>query len=183
MRPAAYRRILGIVAAAALGALALPGGAQAASRNWHGCGKAATQLAANLAGVPAALDADAGLARVFGDERPSVAYGSVYRAFCADFDGDGDLDRAAQYACCTVSSPSPVFILRSDVTTFAIAYKRLRAAIFRVRRSGRRLILREPKYSPNDANCCPSHYRDRTLRWTGTRFKVTTKIRRAPHAG
>lgn len=50
----------------------------------------------------------------------------------------------------------------------------------RIRRAGRALVVREPKYSPSDANCCPSRYRDRKLRWTGTRFESTIRIRRAP---
>lgn len=169
-----------IAAAAAIGGLLLPASAaQAASRNWHGCSKDATTVAAATAGVPAALDADPGLRNIFEPQPPSATFTAVYRAYCADFDGDGDVDRAAMYACCTVSSPSPVVILRNNGASFAIVYKRLRAPIFRIRRSGRRLILREPKYSSNDANCCPSHFRDRTLRWTGSRIKATVRIRRA----
>jgi len=61
--------------------------------------------------------------------------------------------------------------------------KRFGTPIFRIRRSGRKLVLREPKYSSNDPNCCPSRYRDRTLRWTATRIKATTRIRRAPNIG
>ena len=172
--------LLLVAAAAVIGALLLPtSAAQAASRNWHGCSKDATKIAADLAGVPAALDANPGLRSIFGDQLPSATFNAVYRAYCADFDGDGDVDRAAQYACCTVSSPSPVVILRNNGASFAIVYKRLRAPIFRIRRSGRKLVLREPKYSSNDANCCPSSYRDRTLRWTGTRIKATVRTRRA----
>ena len=171
-------------AAAAVGAALLPvTAAQAASRNWHGCNRTATTFVANFAGVPAALDANPGLRRTFGDQLPSATFSAVYRAYCADFDGDGDVDRAAQYACCTVSSPSPVVILRNNGASFAIVYKRFGTPIFRIRRSGRKLVLREPKYSSNDANCCPSRYRDRTLRWTGTRIKATTRIRRAPNIG
>jgi len=170
-------------AVAAAAALLPPTAAQAASRNWHGCNRAATTFAANLAGVPAALDANPALRRVFGDQLPSATFSAVSRAYCADFDGDGDVDRAAQYVCCTVSSPSPFVVLRNTGASFAIVYKRFGAPIFRIRRSGRKLVLREPKYSSNDANCCPSRYRDRTLRWTGTRIKATTRIRRAPGIG
>jgi len=176
--------LLLVAAAAVIGALLLPtSAAQAASRNWHGCSRTTTTVAANVAGVPAALDANPGLRSIFGDQLPSATFNTVYRAYCADFDGDGDVDRAAQYACCTVSSPSPVVILRNNGARFAIVYKRLRAPIFRIRRSGRKLVLREPKYSSNDANCCPSRYRDRTLRWTGSRIKATVRIRRAPGIG
>jgi len=169
------------VATAVLGAmLSNVTAADAASRNWHGCGKSSTTAAANLAGVPAVMDADSGLGGVFGQDAPSAIYGPVYRAFCADFDGDGDLDRAAEYVCCTVSSPSPIVILRNSGSSFAIAYKKLGNPVFRFRAKGRALVVREPKYSSMDANCCPSHYRERTLRWTGTRFKTTIRIRRAP---
>jgi len=62
-------------AAAAVGAVLLPVTvAQAAtSRNWHGCNRTATTFAANLAGVPAALDANPGLRRTFGDQLPSAS--------------------------------------------------------------------------------------------------------------
>ena len=100
-------------AVAAAAALLPPTAAQAASRNWHGCNRAATTFAANLAGVPAALDANPALRRVFGDQLPSATFSAVSRAYCADFDGDGDVDRAAQYVCCTVSSPSPFVVLRN----------------------------------------------------------------------
>ena len=121
-------------AAAAVGAVLLPVTvAQAAtSRNWHGCNRTATTFAANLAGVPAALDANPGLRRTFGDQLPSATFSAVSRAYCADFDGDGDVDRAAQYACCTVSSPSPVVILRNNGASFAIVYKRFGTPIFRL---------------------------------------------------
>ena len=166
-------------AVAVVGVALLPvAAAEGASRDWHGCGRDATKAAADLAGVPGVLDADPGLGEVFGGGRPSAVYNGVYRAYCADFDGDGDVDRAAQYVCCTVSSPSPVVILRNNTTSFAIVYKRLRAPVFRIRRGGRKLVLREPKYSPMDANCCPSYFRDRTLRWTGTRIKATVRVRR-----
>lgn len=181
MRPPAHRRARGFAVAAALASAFLPSGAaEAANRNWHGCSRGATQAAAELAGVPAALDADPRLRNIFGDEPPSRTYNGVRRAYCADFDGDGDIDRAALYACCTVSSPSPVVILRNNRTSFAIVYKRLHAPVLRVRRAGRALVVREPKYSSTDANCCPSRYRDRILRWTGTRFNSTIRVRRAP---
>jgi len=180
--PRAVLRVVG--AAAAVGAALLPvTAAEAASRDWHGCSRTATTVAASLAGVPAALDANPRLRSIFGDQLPSATFHTVYRAYCADFDGDGDVDRAAQYACCTVSSPSPVAILRNNGASFEIVYKRFGAPIFRVRRSGRKLVLREPKYSSNDANCCPSRFRDRTLRWTGTRIKATVRIRRAASVG
>ena len=177
--------LLLVAAAAAIGALLLPVTAAqaAASRNWHGCSRTTTTVAANAAGVPAALDANPRLRSIFLDPPPSAEFPTVSGAYCADFDGDGDVDRAAMYSCCTVSSPSPVVILRNNGASFAIVYKRFGAPIFRIRRLGRKLVLREPKYSSDDANCCPSRFRDRTLRWTGSRIKATVRIRRAPGIG
>jgi len=170
----------GLAVVVALGVIAPPlSAAQAASRTWKGCSRVATKAAADVAGVPATLDGNPGLRRVFGDQAPSSTFTTVRRAFCADFDGDGDVDRAAMYACCTVSSPSPIVILRNNGTGFAIVYKRLGAPVFSFRRSGRALVLREPKYAASDANCCPSRIRSRRLRWTGSHFKSTVRTRHA----
>lgn len=184
MRIEAQRWTLTLAAAAAAAGFALPAPAsQAASRSWQDCGRAATKAAADGAGVPAALDADPGLRRIFAEPSASTTFDSVDRAYCADFDGDGDLDRAALYTCCTVSSPSPFVILRNRGTRFTIAYAKLASPVFRVRRAGRALVLREPRYSRSDANCCPSRYRDSALRWTGKRFKSNVRLRRAPRRG
>jgi len=41
------------------------------------------------------------------------------------------------------------------------------------------LVQREPKYAADDANCCPSQIRERTIHWSGRRFVITLRIRRA----
>jgi hypothetical protein len=40
----------------------------------------------------------------------------------------------------------------------------------------------QPHYGKNDANCCPSSFRQRRYTWTGTRFKAgkTKKVKKAP---
>ncbi len=154
--------------------------APAASRNWAACSKAMTKAAAGQAGVPARMDADPRLKSIFGDDAPSSVLTTISRSLCADYDGDGDVDRAALYKCCTVSSPSPIVILRNEGGgDYAIAYARLNDAVFSLRTSGRDLVEREPKYAPNDPNCCPSQIRERRIHWTGTRFKTTVRIRGA----
>lgn len=174
----ARRLLLALLTLTAI--IALPAAAHGASRSWHDCGRAATQTAATQAGLPARLDADGGLARVFDDEKPSTVYTKVTRALCADYDGDGDLDRAALYECCTVSSPGPFAVLRNDGATFAIAYARLSDAVFRLRGAGSRLVETTPKYARSDANCCPSRLTERRIRWTGSRFASSIRVRRAP---
>ncbi len=172
--------LVGVTATIALGAtLVVAAAAPAASRTWKPCDKAATKAAADQAGLPARMDGDARLRSVFGDDAPSTVLTTVSRSLCADFDGDGDLDRAALYKCCTVSSPSPIAILRKDGPGYAIAYARLNDAVFGLRTAGRDLVEREPKYARTDPNCCPSQIRERRIHWTGTRFKTTIRIRRA----
>jgi hypothetical protein len=153
------------------------GDASAARRDWHACSKTATKAAAEQAGLPARMDADASLRTVFGDVAPSSALTTVARSLCADFDGDGDVDRLARYTCCTVSSPSPVVILRRVGSGYAIVYARFDEAVFEVRGAGRDVIQEAPRYAPDDANCCPSKIRERRIRWTGTRFVTHVRIR------
>ena len=168
---------------AALTALLLAAGAQtasAASRTWRPCSKAATKAAAERAGLPARMDADARLRSIFGEDAPSSQLTSIGRSLCADFDGDGDLDRLALYRCCTVSSPAPFAILRKSGASYAIAYSRLNDAVITFSTAGRDLVEREPKYARTDANCCPSRVRERRIHWTGTGFATRVRIRAAP---
>ncbi len=160
-------------------ALAAAAPAPAASRQWHACSKAATKAAAEQAGLPARMDADERLRSIFGEQLPSASLTSIGRSLCADYDGDGDVDRLAMYRCCTVSSPAPFAILRNDGATYAITYARLNDAIFAIRTAGRDVVEREPSYSRTDANCCPSRIRERRIHWTGKRFKTTVRLRKA----
>ena len=125
------------------------------------------------------MDADPRLREIFGGDAPSTVLKTITRSLCADYDGDGDVDRLALYGCCTVSSPAPFAILRNDRTGYAVAYSRLSDIVFAIRTAGRDLIEREPKYARSDANCCPSRIRERRIRWTGTRFSTTVRVRRA----
>ncbi|MEY2514165.1 MAG: hypothetical protein QOJ89_1523 [bacterium] len=166
--------------AVALGAALIgAGGASAASRDWHACSKAATKAAAQQAGLPARMDADERLRTVFGGGAPSSVLTTIARSLCADFDGDGDVDRLAMYACCTVSSPSPFAILRNNRpgAGYAVAYSRLDDAVFSIRTAGRDLLERDPRYAAGDANCCPSRIRERRIHWSQTRFRTTVRIR------
>jgi hypothetical protein len=165
----------------ALGAtLIAASAAPAASRNWKPCDKAKTKAAAGQAGLPARMDADPRLQTIFGDDAPSSVLKTITRSLCADYDGDGDVDRAALYKCCTVSSPSPIAILRNEGGgDYTIAFSRLDDAVFALRTAGRDLIEREPKYARSDPNCCPSQIRERRVHWTGKRFATTVRIRRA----
>lgn len=171
-----------VLAAAALAGAALaPTPASAASRSWSDCGRAATTEAAVQAGLPARLDADRRLTQLLDPRRPSTVYTTASQALCADYDGDGDVDRLALLRCCTVSSPSPFAVLRNDGGRFAIAYARLSDPVFRLSPGRRRtLVERTPVYAAGDPNCCPSRLRERRISWTGDRFRSTTRIVRAP---
>jgi hypothetical protein len=165
--------------AAALAALMLAATpASAASRTWKPCSRTATKAAAERAGLPARMDADDRLRVIFGQDRPSSVLTSIGRSLCADYDGDGDVDRLALYRCCTVSSPAPFAILRRDGAAYAIAYARLHDTVFAIRASGRDLVEREPKYAREDANCCPSHVRERRIHWSDRRFETSVRLRR-----
>jgi hypothetical protein len=174
-------RSVKLIAAAACGAMLIASpAAPAASRTWNACDKALTKAAAGQAGVPARMDADPKLRAIFGNDAPSSVLKTISRSLCADYDGDGDVDRAALYKCCTVSSPSPIVILRNEGRgDYAIAFSRLHDAVFALRTAGRDLIEREPKYASTDPNCCPSQFRERRIHWTGRRFATTVRIRRA----
>jgi hypothetical protein len=158
-------------------AIAAPS-ASAVTAQWWACGKDASAKVAQAAGLPAAIDADPKLHDVFGEEKPSSIL-RLYRSYCADFDRDGDVDRAVSYACCTVSSPGPYAILRHDPTGWTTVYARLNDVVFSFVPHGGRLIARSPKYGPNDANCCPGHISTRTLRYSHGRWTGTVSVRRA----
>jgi len=150
----------------------------AVTAQWWTCGKDASREAAQAAGLPAAIDADPHLRTVFGDAKPTSIL-RLYRSYCADFDRDGDVDRAVSYACCTVSSPGPYAILRHDPTGWTTVYARLNDVVFGFAPRGGRLIVRSPKYGSNDANCCPGHIATRTLRYSHGRWAGTVSVRRA----
>lgn len=176
-------RAVAAAAAVALGAtLIVAATASAASRNWTPCGTAAAKVAAGQALLPERMDADPRLRRIFGDQAPSSVL-KISRSLCADYDGDGDRDRAVLYTCCTVSSPSPIAILRNDGGGgHTIVFARLHDAVLTLRTAGRDLVEREPRYAPTDANCCPSQVRERRIHWNGRRFATTVRIRKAQRA-
>lgn len=150
----------------------------AATAAWWACEKGASAKAAQAAGLPAAMDADAKLHEVFGTEPPSSIL-RLDRSYCADFDRDGDVDRAVSYACCTVSSPGPYAILRHDPAGWTTVYARLSDTVFRFAPRGGRLIVRSPKYGSNDPNCCPSRISTRALRYSHGRWVGTVSVHRA----
>jgi hypothetical protein len=171
------RLLLSCVGVLAACAFAGPN-ASAATAKWWACGKAGGAAAAQAAGFPAAMDADPRLRETFGDEAPSSVL-NARRAYCADFDRDGDVDRAVMYTCCTVSSPSPYAILRNDATTWTTVYARLSDIVFQLAPRGGRLIARSPKYAATDPNCCPSRLSVRELRFTRGKWVGRVTVRRA----
>jgi hypothetical protein len=171
------RMMLAFLAALVGGAIAAPS-SSAVTAQWWACAKATSAKTAQAAGFPAAMDADPRLRDVFGTEPPSSIL-RLYGSYCADFDRDGDVDRALSYACCTVSSPGPYAILRHDPTGWTTVYARLNDVVFRFAPRGGRLIVRSPKYGPSDANCCPGHISTRELRYSHGKWVGRVTVRRA----
>jgi hypothetical protein len=150
------------------------------AETWSTCSEADGDAAARSAGLARALNRDPTLRRVFSDVRPSRVYKAPRTSLCGDFDGDGDVDRAVHYQCCTVSSPAPWVVLRRRGARWRIEYRRLHDTTFKLYGNGASLMTTEPKYSRSDPNCCPSRLRIGRLRWLGTAFKRSFDIRTAP---
>lgn len=154
--------------------------ADSGGRAWSHCSRAAGDRAAREAGLSRALDNDKMLKRVFVDAKASKVYRRPSTSLCGDFNGDGHLDRAVHYQCCTVSSPAPWVVLRRRNGRWQIAYKRLHDTTWKLEGQANDLVTTEPSYDlRHDALCCPSHLRIGTLRWTGLRFKRTYRIEAA----
>ncbi len=107
---------------------------------------------------------------------------SLETVICEDFDRDGDDEMLVHYACCTVSSPSPVGIFEKDPAgNWQLVWARARGAVFRVEEDDNAAIATEPVYSRNDANCCPARLRDSRLGWDGRTFGViSSRVYRTP---
>jgi hypothetical protein len=157
--------------------LIAPAAAQQRHAAWKKCSIARGDAAAREAGIWRALDHDPTLRSTFSEVRSTRSvYGRPSTSLCGDFNGDGRLDRAVHYQCCTVSSPAPWVVLRRQAGRWRIAYKRLHDTTWELKGDGTELRTTEPKYSRSDVHCCPSHLRIGTLRWTGARFKRTFQI-------
>ncbi len=171
------RVVLVCLAVLAGAAIAAPT-SSAVTAKWWACGKDGSRKAAQAAGLPGAIDADPHLRDVFSGEKPTSIL-QLYRSYCADFDRDGDVDRAVEYACCTVSSPGPYAILRHDPSGWTTVYARLSDVVFRFRPRAGRLLVDSPKYSSSDANCCPSRISTRELRYSHGTWVSRVTVRRA----
>jgi hypothetical protein len=150
----------------------------AVTAKWWPCGKSGTAKAAAAAGLPQAIDADPKLQQIFSGEKPTSIL-RLYKSYCADFDRDGDVDRAVDYACCTVSSPSPYAILRHDPTGWTTVYARLSDTVVRFAPRGGRMIAKSPVYGPTDPNCCPGRISTRELRFTHGKWVGHVTVSRA----
>ena len=171
------RAVLAGLAVLAAAAIAAPT-SSAVTAKWWPCGKEGSANAAQAAGLPAAIDADPQLQHVFIGEKPTSIL-RLYKTYCADFDRDGDVDRAVSYACCTVSSPGPYAILRHDAAGWTTVYARLNDIVFRFTPRGSRMIVKSPKYGPSDPNCCPSRISTRELRYSHGKWVGRVTVRRA----
>jgi hypothetical protein len=82
-----------------------------------------------------------------------------------------------------VSSPDPWGIYVATGGVWRLAFARYDQHIWRLgirRVGGRRAVVEKvPIYRRSDANCCPSAFRYRVVRWNGERF-VTKRYRRLP---
>jgi hypothetical protein len=100
---------------------------------------------------------------------------------CGDVTADGTTD-----AVFTINSGGTAGDIRFGVyrggatpklVLFKPAYK-----VGIARHDRRSFDVLQPHYARHDANCCPSSFRERRFRWTGSRFKAghAKKLKRAP---
>jgi hypothetical protein len=115
------------------------------------------------------------------DAHAVKAHEDVDLVRCGDVTGDGTTD-----AVFTINSGGTAGDIRFGVyrggaspklVLFKSAYK-----VGIARHDRRSFDVLQPHYGPNDANCCPSSFREQRFTWTGSRFKAgpTKKLETAP---
>jgi hypothetical protein len=115
------------------------------------------------------------------DEAAVKAHADVDLVRCGDVTADGTTD-----AVFTINSGGTAGDIRFGVyrggaspklVLFKPAYK-----VGIARHDRRSFDVLQPHYGPDDANCCPSSFRERRYTWAGSRFTAgpTKKLKTAP---
>jgi hypothetical protein len=103
---------------------------------------------------------------------------------CGDVTNDGASDALFTLASGGTAGDTVFGVVRGNpdgtaggLVLFKQAYK-----VGVARHNSRSFDVIQPHYGKNDANCCPSSFRQRRYTWTGTRFKAgkTKKLKNAP---
>jgi hypothetical protein len=103
---------------------------------------------------------------------------------CGDVTNDGASDALFTLASGGTAGDTVFGVVRGNpdgtaggLVLFKQAYK-----VGVARHNSRSFDVLQPHYGKNDANCCPSSFRQRRYTWTGTRFKAgrTKKLKNAP---
>jgi hypothetical protein len=103
---------------------------------------------------------------------------------CGDITNDGAADALFTVASGGTAGDTRFGVLRGrpDGEPRSLVLYRQGYKIGVARRSRRAFEVLQPHYDADDPNCCPSSFRLRRYRWTGSRFKAgkATRLRTAP---
>jgi hypothetical protein len=103
---------------------------------------------------------------------------------CGDVTNDGASDALFTLASGGTAGDTVFGVVRgnTDGTAGGLALYKQAYKVGVARHNRRSFDVIQPHYGKNDANCCPSSFRQRRYTWTGTRFKAgkTKKLKNAP---
>jgi hypothetical protein len=97
---------------------------------------------------------------------------------CGDITNDGDADALFTVASGGTAGDTHFGVFRGD----ALVLYRQGYKVGVARHNRRSFDTLQPHYRSNDANCCPSSFRQRRFTWTGSHFKrgKAKKLKTAP---
>jgi hypothetical protein len=96
----------------------------------------------------------------------------VDQVICFDFTRDGRVDVAASIASGGTAGDIGFVVFRRTIRGWAVALKGGGYKLG-IRRLGGDLVLTQPVYRKNDANCCPSGgFNHDRYHWNGSRFAI-----------
>ena len=100
---------------------------------------------------------------------------------CGDITDDGASDALFTVASGGTAGDTRFGVLRgaSDGEPRALVLYRQGYKVGVARRNRRAFEVLQPHYDADDPNCCPSSFRLRRYRWTGSRFKAGKAIKRS----
>jgi hypothetical protein len=103
---------------------------------------------------------------------------------CGDITADGHADALFTVASGGTAGDTRFGVVRGrpDGSAGPLVLYRQGYNIGIARRRRRAFEVLQPHYAAGDANCCPSSFRLRRYRWTGSRFKAVGRARRLEHA-
>lgn len=99
---------------------------------------------------------------------------------CGDITADGDADGLFTLASGGTAGDTRFGVFRgsADGSPGALVLWRPGYKVGVARRNRRSFDVLQPHYDADDANCCPSSFRQRRFTWTGSQFKRAKKAKR-----